>query len=1117
MSESASAASAAESSTFRRALTWGSGILGVLAVLVLVAALVLPRLFTSEQLKGYVIPPLEEATGRQVEIDAIGLRVLPAPAIRVSGFRLANAEGYGPAPAVEARALNVNVGLWPLLFAKIRPTAVGLERPVVRYVVADDGATNFDDLGDPADTTDEEGPLLGDIPLSNVRVTEAQVHYTDQGAEQAIRLDFDAKLGILPDGPALTSDGAVTLQTVRALLPSMSPDTLMVRDAQVDYDVRVAPSAGTVDLRTLRLETAPLTLLLEGALTGLSEQPTADLAFETGATDLAEIAAFVPAAAIEGLNPRGTLDLEGTVKGPLSGEADAASELAVNASGRLAEAGVDYQGTALLRDLSGDLSGSLDGVALRSMEGQLLGASLAGHAAVQQLRTEPQIDLDLQTGSMNLADLVAFVPPEQVGDYNPQGRLRLDATATGLLPTDAASLQKLIVNGTGQLSGFGVDYGGREMLRNVGADLAFSSDALAARSLKGELLGASLAGSAAVRQFRTEPQIDLDLQTGPMNLADLVAFVPPEQVGSYNPQGTLRLDATATGPMPTDAASLQNLVVNGTGQLASFGMDYEGQALLRSLSTNLSFSGSTAKAEGIDGQLLGKPISGAVTVRELRDTPQVEGQLAGGADMGQLMALQSEDSSTSVQATAEYDISFVGPLQSPEDIRPDGLVQLTDVRVPYESFRQPIEIPGATLKLTGTGLSMDRSLVRSGDQTAMLQATMRNLFPISKGLADTNPTLAATIQLTSDRLDLEALYPAGDAGDIGYSDLFAAQLAGSRVEGQSPEALATELYGGVELPDYAVDGRVEIGTLLNDPQRYDDLAFDFQMENRRLTIRNLQGSTYGGALSGTFTLDQRPATSSARTPPSTVRFASTRATDRDERSTGRAVQSDVTYNFQLREADAGAVLNDWTSMGRLVTGTLTFSADGKSPLTPGLLPQTNLLSAVGESVVVNGGLGLDLGPASVLVEALGLPASPFKNIQRLGGPFVIQDGRLQVKAWPLETEQFDGTVEGALGLGGSLDLKVTLDLPLELIEQSKIGARLGGEKGQMGEVLKKLLGSPVDDETIPVTVRIGGTMQDPDLQVLNQDAIESRLESLAKGAGLNLLRDLFGRGGGEKN
>jgi hypothetical protein len=39
-------------------------------------------------------------------------------------------------------------------------------------------------------------------------------------------------------------------------------------------------------------------------------------------------------------------------------------------------------------------------------------------------------------------------------------------------------------------------------------------------------------------------------------------------------------------------------------------------------------------------------------------------------------------------------------------------------------------------------------------------------------------------------------------------------------------------------------------------------------------------------------------------------------------------------------------------------------------------------------------------------------------------------------------------------------------------------------------------------------------MREPTVQVLNRDAIKSRIESLAKDAGLNLLRDLFGGGDG---
>ncbi len=882
MSDSADDASDPRRTRRRRLLRWGGGLLGGLVVLVLVAALVLPQLFTSEQLKGYVIPPLEEATGRQVQIEAIGLRVLPIPTIRVSGFRLANAEGFGTEPAVEARALNVDLALWPLFTGTVRPTAVGLEEPVIRYVVAEDGTTNFDTLGGEADTTEAEGPLLGGIPLSNVRVSDAQLHYTDRGADQVVRLDFGAQIGILPEESALTSNGTVDLNAVRAVLPSMGSDTLAVQDTQARYDVRVAPSAGTVDLRTFRLETAPLTLTAEGTLSGLNEQPTVDLTVETGATDLGEIAAFVPAAAVEGLNPRGTLNLKAKVSGRLSDTTEAASPLSIA--------------------------------------------------------------------------------------------------------------------GTGQLTGVGVDYEGATLLRDLNADLALSRDSVAVRSLK--------------------------------------------------------------------------------------------------------------------GQLLGNPLSGRLTVRNPMESPEVDGRMAGTAQLKLLTALMEDEAETeSIQGTADYDLRFAGALDA---IRPSGQIGLSKVQVPYESFRHPIEVPDATVQLTGTGLSMDRFTVRSGAQTVALQTTMQDLFPISKGLAESDPALSADFTLTSDRLNLVELYPEPDTSEASYPQLFAAHLSGTEVEGQSPEALAEKWYGGLELPEYAVEGRVEIGTLLNDPQRFDNLAFDVQMDDRRLRVRNLTASTYEGALAGSLTLDQRGSATSAAVPATdgSVWLASAGPGRAPSKTGAAAPQSTLTYDLELQKVEAGAVLRDWTTLGQLVTGTLTLNAEGNTALTDGLLPETTAFTAIGKSIVADGGLSLDTGPASALANALNLPTPSLKEFERLGGPFAIREGQFQLKTWSFGGSQFEGTVQGALGLGGSVDLEMTMNLPLSMLQGSGLASRLDGDDGALSGLLEKLVGGESGDETIPVTVQLGGTMRDPTVQILNRDAIASKLQSLAKEAGLQRLRNLFGGGDG---
>jgi hypothetical protein len=408
---------------------------------------------------------------------------------------------------------------------------------------------------------------------------------------------------------------------------------------------------------------------------------------------------------------------------------------------------------------------------------------------------------------------------------------------------------------------------------------------------------------------------------------------------------------------------------------------------------------------------------------------------------------------------------------------------------------------------------MDRFTVRSGQQTAALKTTMQNLFPISKGLAETNPALSATVTLTSDRLDLVALYPEADTSEATYSQLFAAHLAGSTVNEEPPEALAEKRYGGLELPTYAVEGRVEIGTLLNEPQRFDDLSFDVQMDDRRLAVRNLTASTYGGTLAGTVTLDQSGRTGSATAPTEGSMWLAA-ADARRVPAAGAAPPSDLAFDVELQEAKAGGVLTDWTLLGQLVTGTLTLNADGETALTNGLLPETTTFTATGQSIVTDGGLALDLGPAGALADALNLPTGSLEKFERLGGPFAVRDGQFQLKTWSFGGSQFDGTVQGALGLGGSMDLEMTLDLPLEVVQKSNIVSRLDGDDGQLSTVLEKLLESPASGETVSVTLRFGGTMRDPTVQVVNRDAVTSRIESLAEDAGLDLLRDLFGGSGG---
>jgi len=877
----------AASSSRSRLLTWAGGLVGGVVVLVLAVALLLPQLFSSEELKSYVIPPIEEATGRTVQIGEIGLRVLPAPAVRMSDFEIANAESFSDEPAVSGRAFRVDVALWPLFSGNIVPTAVELVDPVIRYQIAEDGTTNFDTFA-ATDTTQtaEEGAGLS-IPVSNFRMSGARVLYSDASTGQSAEMDFDAQLSALPqDGGSIASEGTVDISSLRAVLSEAEADTMAITGAQLRYDLLAAMEAGRIDLTTLRLDTAPLTLSASGTVTELTARPRLDLTLEAGETNLGELAAFVPAAAVEGLNPSGTLQLTTTIRGLLPDSTGSLDSLRVDGRGSIAGLGVDYQGSALLRDVSADLSLSLDSASIRSIRGQLLGRSLEGQLAVADLRGEPTVDGRL-AGAANLAEL------------------------------------------------------------------------------------SSLAASG-----------------------------------------------------------------NASGEAAP------------------------------------------------------------------------------VQGSADYDVRFSGPLDTPDAIRPRGRVRLADVQYPVESLRDPLQIPEAVVELTGSGLSMDRFTLTSGEQQMALETTVRDLFPLSKGLADTNPAMAVDFTFTSERLDLIQLFPEEDTSEVYYSQLFAAKLAGSRVKGQDPEVLAEELYGDVELPAFAVDGRVEIETLLNEPQRFDDLTFDAQVRNRRLEMRNLTAQTYGGQLAGTITLDQSASTASAhrRTEAGSVLLAS-----RDPGvapSRAPAPSSDLSYDVRLTGARASAFLEEWTTLGRVADGTLDLNITGNSPLSGGLLPLAEALTADGRSIVANGGLSLELGAAQAFVDKLGLRAPSLTDFQQFGGPFTIQNGALQMGEWTLGGNNLNGTFSGSMGLGGALDLTMRTDLPLSTLQDSKIMG-LVGEGDGLGTLVQKLVGGKSGSKTVPVEVRIGGTMGNPQVSILNKDAVRSGVQQIARDAGLlNRLRNLFDGGGG---
>lgn len=118
--------------------------LGVIILLLLVAAAVGPRLVDWNSYKPRVIAAVRDSTGRELAIDGdISLRLLPSPTLSVAGVRLANLPGASTADMAQLKSLDVSVALMPLIHGAIQVTKVTLVDPVVLLEKLPDGRANW--------------------------------------------------------------------------------------------------------------------------------------------------------------------------------------------------------------------------------------------------------------------------------------------------------------------------------------------------------------------------------------------------------------------------------------------------------------------------------------------------------------------------------------------------------------------------------------------------------------------------------------------------------------------------------------------------------------------------------------------------------------------------------------------------------------------------------------------------------------------------------------------------------------------------------------------------------------------------------------------------------------
>ncbi|BDG02908.1 AsmA family protein [Anaeromyxobacter oryzae] len=487
-----------------------------------------------------ILPRASAALGRDVTVRGARLGVLPHPHVRFDGLRIAGRPGE-PALA-EAEALDVEVGLWPLLLSLGREVdirAVSLVRPTVNVVRAADGSWSFDGLGARA-------------------------------------------AGAAPPSPEPTGSGRETVVAVGEL--RIEDGTIRVVDRSAGAEA-AAVALTRLDLRASGIGAGqPLSLRFAAALAGDVQNLHADL--EVSALSAAARTAGADRAAVEGSLRLSGLPLErirALLPGAL-GHIVRAGKASLDATVTTADGAWRFDGHGDLADLSlrgQPASGHFRAAAAlplaRPAAGRIdltdlvvrgPGVDLGGHAQVElsPLRvrfvvTGPLLDLDAVMGVLpeqhaapaaRSAGDGGFLPPSlrrQLAAAQARGTVEVGSLRAGRVEATEVRARATLRDGVlaleevqaavygGRFSGAGtrVDLGAREPAwrlagRLSGLDLAAATKALSGDSPLAGALGGTLDVEGTGTEWATIREgvhglAELALKDGVLTTADLGAPV----------------------------------------------------------------------------------------------------------------------------------------------------------------------------------------------------------------------------------------------------------------------------------------------------------------------------------------------------------------------------------------------------------------------------------------------------------------------------------------------------------------------------------------------------------------------------------------------------------------
>jgi len=212
-------------------MKWIGIIGGVFLVLIIAAALIIPRVIDIKKYKPVIQEKIAAATGRTFTFgDDMDVSVFPWVGVRLTDLHLGNPDGFKEKDMVAVKGFEVRLKVMPLLSRQIEVKTFVLDSPEIYLEKRKDGRANWEGMGKGEEKKEDLGKKTGPSPLGldalnieSFSVINGRVTYMDAGAglkkeisdlnlklsdisfEKPVGISFSVKL----DGKPVLLEGSV--------------------------------------------------------------------------------------------------------------------------------------------------------------------------------------------------------------------------------------------------------------------------------------------------------------------------------------------------------------------------------------------------------------------------------------------------------------------------------------------------------------------------------------------------------------------------------------------------------------------------------------------------------------------------------------------------------------------------------------------------------------------------------------------------------------------------------------------------------------------------------------------------------------------------------------------